>query len=128
MKKLYLILSLFIMCNIVNAQDVYNCYKIEKGKYDVKTNSWTYTQFKDDIEMPIFIYHSKIRIRNKLYYIMSKEIVDKTEENIISVDMETMKRAKISIIHFYNNINELGMIQILVIDGSTSKKYYLNIN
>jgi hypothetical protein len=59
---------------------------------------------------------------------MSKEIVDKTEENIISVDMETMKRAKISIIHFYNNINELGMIQVLVIDGSTSKKYYLNIN
>jgi hypothetical protein len=42
--------------------------------------------------------------------------------------METMKRAKISIIHFYNNINELGMIQVLVIDGSTSKKYYLNIN
>lgn len=128
MKKLFVILSFFIICNNLSAQDTYYCYKIEKGKYDVTTNSWKYSQFKDDILMPILIYKSKIRIRNKLYYIMSKEIVDKSEENIISVDMETMKRAKISIIHYYNNINELGMIQIVVFDGNTSKKYYLNLN
>ena len=125
MKKLIYLVILILFYSNIQAQDVYMCYKIEKGVFNKKTTSWKFKQFKDDIDMPVFIYKSKIRIRSDLYYIMEKQIIDDYEKNVICVNITTNRRAVIKIVHYYKE-NSLGLVTLIVEEPKNkAKKYYL---